>query len=173
MPVPAMGNRQQMAEINQFSTGVRPSPSMRPKSRNKTNPNRQRSAPPMPRMAATTRQTVSESDRGTEGAATGAGAWGSLVGPVGGLTEGRGAPHSPQKTSSLWRTAPQLSHWIERVIFPLSPSVVGGMRVPPLAGGLQRDARPGDEEAANLAVLRAKAVLVHFIASQKVEFAPS
>jgi len=152
VPAPARGSRQQMADNSQFSASVTDSGSVRPKSRKTAKPNRQRIAPSTPKTAAITRQAVSRSGGLSSRVAGRSGgdavdADCSISSSAGVVTEGRGAPHSPQKLSPSRSTAPQLSHWIGRVMislpggpwgFPCAPSrqpATGCLAWRPAGGG--------------------------------------
>jgi hypothetical protein len=76
----------------------------------------------MPRTMAATRQADSRESEGAAGrGGSGEVAGSATAGSGSGFPAGRGAPHSPQKTSSSRRTAPQFLHWMALAIIYLSP----------------------------------------------------
>ena len=131
-PIPAMGNRQQMVEISQFSAGVTSSALYQTKEQENGQAEQAHERP----------NDAQDSGGHTPDRIGAQAGWtgssylavhrpgGSSMTSAGEVSEGRGAPHSPQKMSSSRRTAPQLSHWIGPVMFPLSPWAVCWSSVP-------------------------------------------
>lgn len=163
-PLPAMGSRQHKVAYSQFSCGVAKSLSVRPKRRKAASPKRPRIAPTIPSAIAPARQVVRAESGGSTGRGAGdvATAAASSAGSGAGGDDGRGAPHSPQKRSSLRNTAPQLSHSSGSLMVSLSLGQEAA-RDAWLTGRRERHPRLGNKQPSHLGVLGAKAILVDFV----------